>query len=406
MDRIERVAVGDLVIDPANVRQHPDKNREAIKGSLARFGQQKPIVVGADGVVVAGNGTLEAARDLGWTHLDVVRTSLTGADAIAFAIADNRTSELAEWDGEGLSRLLSSLPSLDGTGFDQTDLDALLASLSPSVPTALTDPDDVPTPPVTPVTKAGDLWMLGPHRLLCGDSTDPSNVARLMEGACEQLLITDPPYGIDYGSLVASRRNQKDGGWEDIVGDALSDDDLYALLHGALSGSKASVAFIWHPPGPRRFIFWRVVEACGWRVAQEIVWVKNALVFGRADYQWRHEPCIYAKRDGAPRQDDRTQTTVWEVDKQNASEHPTQKPIELYARAIRNHTTVGQLVYDPFGGSGTCVIAAHQNSRVARTIELYPAYVDVAARRYQEHTGTIPILEATGEEHDFTAALD
>lgn len=231
----------------------------------------------------------------------------------------------------------------------------------------------------------GDLWQIGEHRLICGDCTDAAIVARVMGGERAVLMLTDPPYGVDYGELVRGRENQKQGGWDDIQNDALSDDDLYNLLLASLHGAGAQTGFVFHPPGERRWLFWNAVKENGWKVSQEIVWVKNAMVFGRADYQWRHEPCLYIKKDGArKKQEDRTQTTVWEVKKPTNSIHPTQKPTELFEIAVRNHTESGDIVYEPFSGSGTTLVACQNLGRRGRGIEISPAYVAVALERMSQ----------------------
>jgi len=226
----------------------------------------------------------------------------------------------------------------------------------------------------------GQVWEVGRHRLMCGDCTI-GEAQDLMVNVTAQLMLTDPPYGVDYGELVRSRANQKKGGWSDIKNDALDDDELLSLLTAGLEGFGASVAFVWHPPGARRMLFWQALEAHGWRIAQEIIWVKNALVFGRSDYQWRHEPCLYAKRGEAPIQGDRTQTTVWEIPKQAHAEHPTQKPLELFIIPIKNHTVSGAIVVDPFLGSGTTMVAAEQLGRICYGMEIEPKYVAVTLER-------------------------
>jgi DNA modification methylase len=175
----------------------------------------------------------------------------------------------------------------------------------------------------------------------------------------------------------------------------MDDAELLALLKGALHGAGAAVAFVWHPAGPRRALFREALESNGWSISQEIVWVKNSLVFGRSDYQWRHEPCLYAKRAGAPRQDDRTQTTVWEIDKTTGAQHPTQKPVELFAIPMRNHTRPGDVCFEPFSGSGSQIVAAEQLRRRCYAVELEPRYVDVAVRRWEAAAGREAVLEGT-----------
>ena len=242
--QIESVAIASLVFDPANARKHEAKNLDAIKGSLARFGQQKPIVVGKKGVIIAGNGTLAAARSLGWEKIDVVYTELTGTDATAFAIADNRTSELAEWDAGILSETLKSLQEMDfdlgSIGFDADDLAALIAT--PEPPEGLTDPDAVPEN-VETRCKPGDLWALGTHRLLCGDSTNVQHVERLMGGEKPLLMVTDPPYGVEYDAEWRGRAGHAGLG-KNRTGKVSADDNADWTSVWAISG--AQIAYIWH----------------------------------------------------------------------------------------------------------------------------------------------------------------
>jgi DNA modification methylase len=207
-------------------------------------------------------------------------------------------------------------------------------------------------------------------------------------------MTTDPPYGVDYASVVGGRKNQKKGGWRDIGGDALEDEPLYRLVKDALALSEARTLFLWHG-AKRSALFLRAMADTGWELAQQIIWVKNALVFGGSDYQWRHEPCFYARREGSRCDDDRTQTTVWEFSKAHAPAHPTQKPVEVYEIPLRRHTMVGDGCYDPFAGSGTAVIACENLGRRCYAMEIDPGYCDVIIDRYQRHTNrTATLAEA------------
>jgi DNA modification methylase len=255
----------------------------------------------------------------------------------------------------------------------------------------VTDPDAVPPVPEEPVTKPGDLWVLGDHRLLCGDATDPEAQARLLTTP-DQLLVTDPPYGVNYSELVDGRGNQKAGGWRPIKNDDMRGEALGELLTGAFGASRASTAFVWFGHEQRVYVE-AALTAVGFMVAQEIVWVKNALVLSRgADYHWRHEQAAYAKRKGHRAPPTRDQTTVWEVDKPLASLHPTQKPVELYRIPIRNHTERGEVVFDPFVGSGSLFIAAEEEGRRGYGIDIEPRYVDVSVRRWEDFTGGKAVL--------------
>lgn len=377
-------------------KRNPRRNKEAISAvarSIESFGFGAPIVARReDSRIIAGHTRYEAAKRLAMDTVPVRFLDVTEEQANALALADNKLGEIAEWDDDQLKMILAELRSHDAelpaiAGWSDKELAKLLDDAGPG---GETTEDEVPLDKAEELrekwgTALGQLWVIptkhGEHRILCGDSTKEESRMLLMRDERASLMVTDPPYGVDYSSVVASRGNQKKGGWSGIENDTLSTDDLQTLLAGSLEGCGALVAFVWHPPGNKRWAFWKALEGLGWRIAQEIVWVKNSLVFGRADYQWRHEPCIYAKKTGAGRQEDRTQTTVWEIKKTPRGDHPTQKPVEVFARAIRNHTHAGEIVHDPFGGSGTTAIAAEQLGRCAHLIELEPKYVAVALER-------------------------
>jgi DNA modification methylase len=392
-------APDQLLAHELNYRIHPKPQQDALRGVLNAVGiVQNVIVSERSGKMLDGHLRVELALTDGQPTIPITFVDVDEDEERVILAALDATAAMAGTDQDILDSLIADIRTSDlGQELPEGLVD-LLESLSPVPENAgLVDEDSVPEVPETPVTMAGDCWMLGDHKLVCGDSTDPECVARLMNGEKAKLLWTDPPYGVDYGALVSSRQNQKKGGWDDIAGDALDDEHLLALLTGSLAAPGATVAIVWHPPGARRFLFWKALETNGWKPSQEIVWVKNALVFGRADYQWRHEPCIYAKRGAAERQMDRTQTTVWEVDKPHNSEHPTQKPVELCALPIKNHTTPGDIVMDPFLGSGTAIIASEQLSRLCYGIEIKPAFVDVAISRWESFTGKSATLDSTGQ---------
>jgi DNA modification methylase len=380
---VERVEVSTLLNDPANVRKHNERNLESIKASLARFGQQKPIVVGRDGVVIAGNGTLAAARSLGWSMIDIVRSHLTGAEATAYAIADNRTAELAEWDEDALAQQLAALQIEDeellaATGFDEKELEEMSGP-------AEVEEDEVPDPPADPITKPGDLWILGEHRLLCGDSTNAEDVERLLAGVKAGMMVTDPPYGVNYDPEMRSTAKS--------VGKIANDDraswlDAWSLFAG-------DVAYVWHAS-----LFTSVVladlESAGLRHVSMIIWKKPYATFSMANYHWQHEPCWYCVRPSGKRNwiGSPKESTVWDMTQpkdpygrsgEDKTPHPTQKPVEAMARPMRNHDH--QIVYDPFLGSGTTLIAAEQLGRKCYGMEISPAYCDVIIKRWETLTG-------------------
>ena len=386
--KVERRKISELKNDPANARKHSPRNLKAIRDSLDVFGQQKPIVVDSRGVVIAGNGTLEAARELGWDEINVTVTDLDPAHAQAFGIADNRTAELAEWDTDVLGQLLEGMDSdlADILSIDDLELPDSIDGGEQGE--GLTDPDEVPEPPIEPITQTGDLWLLGKHRLLCGDSTSAEDVGRLMDGAVAGIMITDPPYGVEYDAdwrNHAYRANGSPIGGQ-AVGKVSNDDradwsDAWKLYAG-------DVVYIWHA-GNMAHIVAESIIATGFSIVSQIIWAKNQLVIGRGNYHPKHEPCWYAVKEGGKRNftDDRTQTTLWEINKPHKSEtgHSTQKPIECMARPLKNHSF--KTVYDPFLGSGTTLIAAEQLGRKCYGMEIDPKYCDVIVKRWEDFTG-------------------
>lgn len=401
---IESVPITSIVLDPSNARRHASKNLEALKGSLAKFGQQKPIVVGHNGVVIAGNGTLEAARALGWSAIKIVRTSLEGTEATAFAIADNRSGELAEWDAGVLSDTLRALQAMDfdlgAIGFDESDLAKLLAT---EVTEGLTDPDELPEQ-VETRCQPGDLWVLGQHRLLCGDSTEALAVERLMSGDLADLIWTDPPYNVALGMNEspeqAAKRNRRTDGLT-VMNDKMADGDFRQFLVDVFTGMALSLRegggfYIAHADS-EGLNFRAAVRESGLTLKQCLIWVKSALVMGRQDYQWKHEPILYGWKEGAAHSwfSDRKQTTVLEFNKPSRNaEHPTMKPTELVAYCIGNSTKHGDLVLDLFGGSGTTMIASEQLARKSYLMELDPKYCDVILTRWEKFTGKEAVRES------------
>ena len=392
-------AISTLREDPQNARAHPEKNLAAIQDSLRSFGQQKPIVVARDGTVVAGNGTLAAARALGWTELACVTTDLDVDAARAFAIADNRTAELADWDVVALAETLKSLPGdlSKLVGFDDRELarvardaDAAIRALLP-----LAD-DEIPEPPVEPVTRLGDLWILGDHRLLCGDSTKPEDVARLMDGHKAALLATDPPYLVNYDGgnhpqSFSNRPEVRDKHWDDYKDPETGIAFFVGYLRAALTHCREGVpVYQWHAHRRQDLVdeAWKRV---GLLRHQQIIWVKAHAVLTRSHYMWQHEPCLYGWLEGTPPalRPPPNETTVWEIDQKDDAlvEHPTVKPLEVFGRPIRFHTVPGDVCLEPFSGSGTQIVAAEQLGRRCFAMELAPAYADVAVTRWEKLTG-------------------
>lgn len=376
------VDIDSLVHDPANARKHDERNIAAIKASLARFGQVKPVVVADNGVtVIAGNGTLQAAKELGWDQIAAATTTLDGSEATAYAIADNKTAELAEWDDDVLAQLIDALPGelQEVTGFDAGELEEMLVVDAGDVVE-----DEVPEPPKEPVTKRGDLILLGDHRLLCGDSTNADDVARLMDGEKADLLLTDPPYNVDYEGGTGLR----------IENDSMGDEEfrmfLVSSFRSAFDSMKSGASFyVWHADA-EGFNFRGAIRDCNQIVRQCLIWAKSALVMGRQDYQWQHEPCLYGWKGGSAHKwyGDRKQTTLLSFDKpQKNVGHPTVKPLLLFTYLVENSTLGQDLAYDPFLGSGTTLIACEQLDRRCYGMEIDPAYCDVIVQRWENMTG-------------------
>ena len=376
---LETVAIESLALDPNNARKHSKRNLDAIKASLSKFGQRKPIVV-HNNVVIAGNGTLEAAKSLGWTEITISRCPADwDADtAKAYALADNRSSELAEWDD---AILATQLLDLDEMGWDIEDIGFSQKDLPDLTPV---DEDEIPEPPVEPKTKLGDIYQLGRHRLMCGDSTDSATVERLMNGEKADMVFTDPPYGVSYDGGHANEKRR----------DKLQNDDkvdMYNLpIKNAFAASKDEAPlYLWFADRFSQDVITGLIEA-GWVVRNWIVWNKNVAQFGAigAQYKSKHEPCIYAFKKGKTVNwvGPNNETTVWDVSRDHKNEHhPTQKPVELAKRAMDNHSV--EAVLDLFGGSGSTLIAAEQTNRTCYMMELDPKYCDVIITRWENLTG-------------------
>jgi DNA modification methylase len=374
---------------PGNPRDN-DAAVEAVAASLREFGWQQPVVVDAEGVIIVGHTRYKAALKLGMTEVPVhVAEGLTPAQARAYRIADNQTATLATWDEGKLTAELLALQSqnfdLNLTGFSADELTSLLESPSPN--DGLCDPDEVPEPPTEPITQPGDLWRLGRHRLLCGDATKSEDVAKLLDGQNADLLLTDPPYNVAYSGKTDEKLT--------IANDAMSSNDYRVFLVQFLQAAKTHLNpgasfYLWHADLEGLNVRAACDEA-GLAVRQCLIWAKSNFALGRFDYHWKHEPCLYGWIDGAAHTwlSDRSQTTVLEFDKpaRNA-EHPTMKPVELFAYLIMNSCLLPGIILDPFGGSGTTLIAAEQTGRNAYLLELDPKYCDVIIQRYETFTGT------------------
>ena len=408
--------ISSLLPDPRNARRHTDRNVDLITAALREVGAARSIVVDEDDVILAGNATVTAAAQAGIARVRIVeadgdeliavrRAGLTPAQKRRLALLDNRAAELAEWDTAVLASL-SEDTDLSGL-WEEGELADLLAAAEAPV-ALLGDPEEVPELPTDPVTQSGDLSLLGSHRLLCGDATKRDDLDRLMAGERAVCLWTDPPYGVSYT-----------GRTKDAL--TIANDDA-AGLEGLLRSSFGHVTdvlvpgaafYIAHPAGPLSLVFLQVVTEVGWKLRQTLVWVKDRLVLGHSDYHYRHEPILYGVLPGGGRRGrgaagwygDDAQTSVFEIPRPSASpDHPTSKPVALVAAMVGNSTKPKDLVLDPFGGSGSTLIACEQLGRHGRLLELDPRYCDVVVKRWEELSGQTVERVAVDDRDDVDAA--
>ncbi len=408
-ERIEHWPMDKLLPYARNARQHSDEQIAQIAASIAEFGFVNPCLVGADGVLVAGHGRLAAARKLGLATVPVVVLDhLTPTQRRALVLADNRLAELATWDDALLRVELEALQDegfdLDLTGFDADALAELLADEEPQIE-GRTEDDAIPEMPEEPVSRPGDVWRLGPHRLVCGDATTAEAYARLFpDGERADMVFTDPPYNVNYAN---SAKDKLRGKHRPILNDALGE-GFYDFLYDALALIMAHTrgAIYVAMSSSELDTLQAAFRAAGGHWSTFIIWAKNTFTLGRSDYQRQYEPILYGWPEGATRHwcGDRDQGDVWQIKKPAKNDlHPTMKPVDLVERAIRNSSRPGDVVLDPFGGSGTTLIAAEKAGRVARLIELDPKYADVIVRRWQEWTGRQAMREAHGMAFDEVA---
>ena len=384
--QIKEIKLNELKEYENNPRNN-DEAAEAVAESIKEFGFKVPIIIDSNNVIVAGHTRLKAAKQLGLeTAPCIIADDLTPEQIKAFRLADNKTAELAEWDFEALEKELAELTAFDVDmslfGFDESIFEEL------QEPDVEVIEDDVPEPDEEnePTTKLGDIWQLGNHRLICGDSTDGLIVKELMNGVAVDLFLTDPPYNIAYEGKTKKRLK--------IQNDDMSKEDFLSFLTQVFTNAneymKEGAAFyIWHA-AKEHINFETALNNVGLQVRQQLIWNKNAFILGRQDYHWKHEPCFYGWKSGAKHNwyNDRTQSTVMDFDKplKNA-EHPTMKPVELISYQVGNSSKEGDNVLDLFGGSGTTLIACEQLNRNCYMMELDPKYCDVIVKRWETFTG-------------------
>lgn len=401
--QIEQRRVEDLIPYARNSRTHSDEQVAQIAASIREFGWTNPILVDGSAGIIAGHGRLLAARKLGMAEVPCISLDhLSKTQKRALIIADNKLALNAGWDAEMLALEVKELGEEDFDlslmGFSEDELAALTVDKTEG----LTDPDAVPETPTDPVTVEGDIWLLGRHRIACGSSTEAHTVEALLGDVKPHLMVTDPPYGVEYDAAWRGEAKRSDGSGLSLgvhaKGKVLNDDnadwsEAWALFPG-------DVAYIWHAGNMAHTVAESLV-ANGLNIRAQIIWNKSNMVISRGDYHPKHEPCWYAVRKGKTGHyvGGRKQTTVWDIAKPQKSEtgHSTQKPIECMKRPIENNSSPGQAVYEPFSGSGTTIIAGEMTGRHVYAIELSPAYVDVAVKRWQDFTGQEAVHAETGQ---------
>ena len=377
---IKRVPLTELHQDPSNARTHDERNVAAIQASLKTFGQVEPLVVQkGTGRIIGGNGRLDAIKNLGQTEVDVVEVECDDMTATALGIALNRTSELAAWDDDVLAGHLKALADADFdelvTGFDMKEIEALISGAAGEVAE-----DEVPEPPADPVTKPGDLWVLGEHRVLCGDATERDAYSQLLGGVKPTLLLTDPPYGVAY----------QDAGGSRIQGDLTQAAFPIALSCCAEVIDENARLYVFCATDQVTMADRVFTHLLGMR-PRLLVWAKESFILRHNGYHSQYEMVCYGWRGsgGGPKfwYGDRKQSDVWDICRDGDRVHPTQKPVEVCCIPIRNSSASREPILDPFLGSGTTLIAAEQLGRRAYGIEIEPRYVDVVIQRWENLTG-------------------
>lgn len=380
---IINIAIRDIHPYPNNPRKNSDAV-DAVAESIRQCGYCAPIIVDEDHIILAGHTRYKALKKLGWKECPVLLLQgMSDEQKRKYRLLDNKTGELATWD---LDALAEELEALDFDGFD------FGFEVSETVTDEEAHEDDYEVnPPAQPKSKRGDIYVLGRHRLMCGDSTSADDVHALVGSTQIDMLLTDPPYGVDYTGKTADALK--------IENDAQTDEDLENFLSIAFRGADAvmkpgAAFYIWHADS-KGGIFRMACQEVGWEVRQVLIWAKNSLVLGRQDYQWQHEPCLYGWKGGAAHKwtSDRKQSTLLNFDRPTKNkEHPTMKPVPLFDYLIKNNSEVGDDILDLFAGSGTLAIACEQNGRNAYMMEYDPKYVDVIIDRWERLTGKKAVL--------------
>ena len=392
--KISQHKVDELIPYARNSRTHSDAQVAQIAASIKEFGFTNPVLIDETGSIIAGHGRVLASRKLNLVSVPCIQLShLTEAQKKAYIIADNKLALNAGWDDEMLAVELTDLKDmgfdLELTGFNTDEIEALLAPVGTE---GLTDEDAVPEVPEAPVTVLGDVWLLGNHRLMCGDSTSIDAVEKLMDGQKADMVFTDPPYGVSYTGGAKK--------WDGIKNDSLQNENLVDFLNavfncGVLSTKDSAPWYIWHASNTSAD-FYQALQQIGKKPSAQIIWVKNIMAGGFGDYRGKHEPCIYCSGGKNAWHGGRDQHTIWNVDRERNYQHPTQKPVALAEKALGNSSKSGDTIVDFFGGSGSTLIACEKIGRHAFLMELDPKYCDVIVQRWQEFTGKTATLEANG----------
>jgi len=396
--QIEQVAIDKLIPYINNARTHSQHQVAQVAASIREFGFTNPVLIDKSNGIIAGHGRVQAAQKLEMTDVPCLRLDyLTEAQKKAYILADNKLALNAGWDEELLALELAELGDmgfdLELTGFELDEIEALMPGESTD---GLTDPDDAPEVQAEAISKPGDIWLMGKHRLMCGDSTSIDDLAKLCDNHAVDMWLTDPPYNVAYEGATKEKLT--------IKNDSMGDDQFRQFLRDSYTAAdtvmkSGAVFYIWHSDS-EGYNFRGAARDAGWTVRQCLIWKKSSLVMGRQDYHWMHEPCLYGWKDGSGHlwAADRKQTTILEFNKPSRNgEHPTMKPVALFEYQLLNNTKGGDIVLDSFGGSGTTLIAAEKNGRVAMLMEIDPKYADVIVRRWQQFTGKIATLESTNE---------
>lgn len=396
-------AIADLNGYDRNARTHSDEQIADVAASIKEFGWTMPVLIDERGMILAGHGRVLAARSLGMVEVPTITAKGWSEDQKrAYVLADNQLALSAGWDMDLLREQLSGLNGsgfdLALTGFSAGSLKILLAPQGGDI-----DPDDVPEIEGDPISALGDVWILGDHRIVCGDSCDAETVAMVLNGAKPHLMVTDPPYGVEYDPDWRNRADRANG--KPYGGRAIGvvQNDSKADWREAWALFPGDVAYVWHA-GLFAGVVADSLQANGFKMRSQIIWAKSNFAIGRGDYHWHHEPCWYAVKENAKGHysGDRKQTTLWQIPKPQKSEtgHSTQKPVECMKRPIENNSKPGDAVYEPFSGSSTTIIAAEMTGRRCFAVELNPLYIDMAVSRWSAFTGKSAILEGDGRSFE------